>query len=76
MVTFEMTITYDFKSEPYGFAHRLNVYSDERAKARNVGRGIFLRWLVYLTDLVVDNLLKCFTFPPSQPDSLFRNEIP
>ena len=30
------------------------------------------RWLIYLIDHVVDNLLQCFTFPTDKAHSFFR----
>ena len=36
----------------------------------------FLQWLIYLIDLVVDNLLKCFTFPPIQHTVSFKTKRP
>ena len=35
-----------------------------------------LRWLIYLIDPVVDNLLKCFTFPPTQHTVSFETKSP
>ena len=37
---------------------------------------IFWRWLIYLIDLVVDNLFYCFTFPPTQHTVSFETKSP
>ena len=47
-----------------------------RAKARTRQSSNLLRWLIYLIDLGVDDLLECFTFPPTPHAVSFEAKSP
>ena len=46
------------------------IHSDQRLKLEHLS--VFLQWPIYLIDLVVDNPLSCFTFPPTQHTASFE----
>ena len=47
------------------------IHCDEWLKLET---SVLNRWLIYLIDLVVDNLLECFTFPPTQHTVSFESK--
>ena len=47
-----------------------------RANARNVSLFYSLWWLIYLINFVYNTKLPCYTLPPSQHHSYFRNSYP
>ena len=61
----------------YTLKHKVNkvIHSTKgyRSKCRSSN---LLRWLIYLIDLVVDNLFLCFTFPPTQQTLSFETKSP
>ena len=54
-----------------GLTHAQYAMDTLRAKVRNFSLQIFSRWLIYLIDLVDDNLFQCFTFLPTQHTAFF-----